>query len=77
MTNPLNEYDVRNKTVTYVKDEGWHLNIMTNIFKSIVKCEALGLKESYYEHVLGMFFPKLVNMPSMMRKFVNILNMFS
>jgi hypothetical protein len=47
LTNPLDEYDMRNKIVTYVKDEGWHLNIMTSVFKSIVKCEALGLKESY------------------------------
>jgi len=39
LTILLNEYYVRNKIVTYVKDEGWNLNIMTSVFKSIVKCE--------------------------------------
>jgi hypothetical protein len=47
LTSLLNEYYVRNKIVTYVKDEGSNLNIMTSAFKSIVKCEALGLEESY------------------------------
>ncbi len=39
LTSLSNEYYVRNKIVTYVKDEGWNLNIMTSAFKSIVKCE--------------------------------------
>jgi hypothetical protein len=47
LTSLLNEYYVKNKIVTYVKDEGWNLNIMTSAFKSIVRCEALSLEESY------------------------------
>jgi hypothetical protein len=39
----------------YVKNEGSNLNTLTSALKSIVKCEALLLKESfqgiYFEHV--------------------------
>jgi hypothetical protein len=39
----------------YVKNEGSNLNTVTSALKSIMKCEALDLKESfqgtYFEHV--------------------------
>jgi len=46
---------------------------MTSVFKFVIKCEILGLEEN----VLGMFSPKFVNMPLMMKFFVRALNMFS
>jgi hypothetical protein len=45
--NLLDAYGLRNKIITYVKDEGSNLNTLTSAFKSVVKCETLGLKESF------------------------------
>ncbi len=42
----LDAYGLKNKIITYVKDEGSNLNALTNVLKSVVKCEALGLKKS-------------------------------
>jgi hypothetical protein len=49
---------------------------MTNILKFVVKCEVLGLKVNFKEHILGMISPKLTNLPLVMKKFVRALNMF-
>jgi hypothetical protein len=47
----------RNKIIAYVKDEGSNLNTMTIALKSIVKCEVLGLDESFQVWiVLAIFF---------------------
>ncbi len=43
----FNAYGLRNKIIAYVKDEGSNLNILTNALKFVVKCETLGLKESF------------------------------
>jgi hypothetical protein len=43
----FNAYGLRNKIITYVKDEGSNLNILTNALKFVVKCENLVLKESF------------------------------
>jgi hypothetical protein len=43
----LNEYGLRNKTTTYIKDGRWNLNTMISVFKSVVKCEARGSKENF------------------------------
>ncbi len=43
----LDAYGLRTKIITYVKDEGSNLNTLTNVLKSIVKCETLGLEESF------------------------------
>jgi len=41
----LNVYGLRNKIITYLKDEGSNLFTLTNVLKSIVKCETLSLEE--------------------------------
>jgi hypothetical protein len=41
----LDEFDLRNKIITYVKDA--NLNTIMGVFKSIVKCETLGLEGSF------------------------------
>jgi hypothetical protein len=43
----LDAYGLRNKNITYVKDEGSNLNTLTNALKFVVKCETLGLKERF------------------------------
>jgi len=43
----LDAYDLRNKIITYEKDEGSNLNTLTSALKSVVKCETLGLEESF------------------------------
>ncbi len=43
----LDEFDLKNKIITYVKDEGSNLNTIMGVFKSIVKCETLGLEGSF------------------------------
>jgi hypothetical protein len=53
-----------------------NLTIITSASKFIVKCEILGLKRTFKKLVLSIFFPKLANMPPMMRKFVGTLNMY-
>jgi hypothetical protein len=35
----LDAYSLRNKIITYVKDEGSNLNTLTNVLKFVVKCE--------------------------------------
>lgn len=47
LINLLDEFDLRNKIVTYVKDESSNLNTIMGVFKSIVKCEILGLEGSF------------------------------
>jgi hypothetical protein len=39
----LNKYDLRKQIIVYVKDEGFHLNIMTITLKFIISCDVLGL----------------------------------
>ncbi len=55
--NLLDEYDIKNKSITYVKDEGSNLNTMVNVFEFVVKCEVLGLEENFqgtcFEHVFS------------------------
>jgi hypothetical protein len=43
---------LRNKIIVYVEDEGSNFNIMTMVLKFAVKCEILGLNESFQ----GVFF---------------------
>jgi hypothetical protein len=43
----LDAYGLRNKIITYVKDEGSNLNTLTNALKFVVKYETLGLEESF------------------------------
>lgn len=43
----LNVYGLKNKIISYVKDEGSNLNTWTSAPKFVVICEALDLKESF------------------------------
>jgi hypothetical protein len=43
----LDAYGLRNNIIIYVKDEGSNLNTLTNALKFVVKCETLGLEESF------------------------------
>jgi hypothetical protein len=49
----------------YVKNEGSNLNTLTTALKSIMKCEALDLKESfqgtYFEHVFSKYCQYVIN----------------
>jgi hypothetical protein len=54
----LDAYGLRNKIITYVKDESSNLNTMTNVFKSIEKCENSSLKENFQGTCLGHDFSK-------------------
>jgi hypothetical protein len=40
----LDAYGLKNKIITYVKDEGSNLNTLTHALKYVVKCETLDLK---------------------------------
>jgi hypothetical protein len=66
----LDAYGLRNKIITYVKDKGSNLNSLTNPLKFVVKCETLGLEESFKELVLVMLSLEHANMPQLMTKFV-------
>ncbi len=43
----LDGYGLRNKIIAYVKDEGSNVNTLINALKFVVKCETLGLDESF------------------------------
>ncbi len=43
----LNKYALKRKIITYVKDEGSNFNAMTNVLKSIIGYECLGLEENF------------------------------
>jgi len=66
----LDAYGLRNKIIAYVKDEGSNVNTLINALKFVVKCETLGLDESFQGISLVMFFPKHANIPQLMTKFV-------
>jgi hypothetical protein len=43
----LDAYGLKNKIISYEKDKGSNLNTLTSALKSIVKCQTLGLEESF------------------------------
>ncbi len=47
LTKLFDQYELRNKIIDYVKDEGSNLNTMKLALKFVVKCEDLGLDESF------------------------------
>ncbi len=58
----LNNYALKRKIITYVKDEGSNLNTMTTTLKSIIICDMLVWRKAFRAFVLVMHFPKLANM---------------
>ncbi len=47
LTKFLDNYALKEKIIVYVKDEGSNLNTMTITLKSIIRCDMLGLEESF------------------------------
>jgi hypothetical protein len=72
----LDAYGLRNKIITYVKDEGSNLNTLTNALKFVVKCEALGLEESFQGTYFGHVFSKAYQYVTTNEIFCRSLNMF-
>jgi hypothetical protein len=54
----LNEYGLRIKIITYVKDESFNLNIITSALIYIVKCYTLGSEDNFHETCFGHAFSK-------------------
>jgi hypothetical protein len=54
----LNQYDLRKKIVTYVKDEGANLNAMTIALMFVMNCEVFGMEESFQGTCVGHAFSK-------------------
>jgi hypothetical protein len=54
----LDAYGLRSKIITYVKYEGSNLNTLINVLKFVVKCETLGLEESFLGTCFGHVFSK-------------------
>jgi hypothetical protein len=54
----LDAYGLRNKIVTYVKDEGSNVNTLTSVLKYIIKYGTSGLKESFQGTYFGHVFSK-------------------
>jgi hypothetical protein len=54
----LDEYGFKDKIITHVKNEGLILSTMTSAFKFVMKCEGLGLEESFQGTCFGHVFSK-------------------
>jgi hypothetical protein len=66
LSNLLDFLGLRKKIITFVKNEGVNLNVMTSAPRFIMNCDILRLEESFK----GMgFFPRHVNMGLLKRKF--------
>jgi len=66
----LDAYGLRNKIITYVKNEGSNFTTLANVLKYVIKCETFSLEESFQGTYFGLFFSKRANMPQLMTKFV-------
>jgi len=53
---------IKEKNITYVKDEGANLNAMIVAQNFVVSCEILNLDESFLIHAMAMHFLKHANM---------------
>jgi hypothetical protein len=76
LTKLLDQYGLRNKIITYVKDEGSNLYSMAIVLKFVVKCEVLGLDESFQSSCFGHVLSKMVNMLLLPKQFVEISSLF-
>ncbi len=76
LTKLFDQYGLRNKIIAFVKDEGSNLNTMTIALNFVIKCEVLGLYESFRVLVLAMFFPKHANMLLLTKKSARISSLF-
>ncbi len=53
LTKLLDQYGLRNKVITYIKDEGSNLYSMTTILKFVVKFEVFSLDENFQSSYFG------------------------
>jgi hypothetical protein len=58
---------IEKNSIAYVKNEGLNLTTMTTTLKSIVKCEVLGLDESFQGTCFGHVFSRHVSMLQLMK----------
>jgi hypothetical protein len=58
LTDLLDKSSLKIKTITYVKDEGSNMNVMTSTLKFVVNCETIGLQESFNGKYFGHDFSK-------------------
>jgi hypothetical protein len=58
LTKLLDQYDLREKIIAYVEDEGANLNVTTIALKSMVNCEVLVMEESFQGIYFGHAFFK-------------------
>jgi hypothetical protein len=61
----FDQYELKRKIIAYVKNERSNLDTIIIVFKSIVKCEALGLNESFHSTFFGHAFSKACQYPWM------------
>jgi hypothetical protein len=63
LTKLFDQDGLKRKIIAYVKDEGSNLNVMIIALRSIVKCEVLGLDESFQDSLcFGHVFLGLASM---------------
>jgi hypothetical protein len=58
LTKLIDQYGLRNKIITHVKNDGSNLNVMSIVLKFVVNCEILGLDESFQSFYFGHVFSK-------------------
>jgi hypothetical protein len=61
----FDQYELKRKIIAYVRNERSNLDTITIVFKSIVKCEALGLNENFHSIFFGHPFSKACQYPLM------------
>jgi hypothetical protein len=66
----LDQYDLRKKIITYVKDQGENLNAMPIVLKFVVNYEVLGLEESFQGTCFDHAFSKAYQYGIAKEKFV-------
>ncbi len=77
LTKLFDQYGLKNKIISCVKDEGSNLNIMIIALKFVIKCEVLGLDESFDNSCFGhVFFKTCQNATIDKKKFIGISSLF-
>ncbi len=71
----LEKYNEK-KIIAYMKDEGFNVNTMIVVSKTIVNCEILGLEKSYQGTCFRHAFSKAINMVQQIKNFIKIWHIF-
>jgi len=72
-TELLDKYGLRKNIITYVKDEGSNINVMTTALKVVVNCESFGLEESFQGTCFGHAFSKACQYGTVEQKVCKVL----